>query len=134
MGTRDVPFLADLALTKKESNNQQQENNAEQPCCRHENMRAAWKDYTQRVLPHAFRQVRNFMLASIAEGRPCDDEEESMKRGDSLRWDLTQADVERALVFRQPEPTTGDTAHAGDRRVWECASLAVSMAELTRVG
>ena len=36
-------------------------------------LRAAWKEYTRKVLPHAFTQIRNFLLVSISEGRSFDD-------------------------------------------------------------
>ena len=36
-------------------------------------LRAAWKEYTRKVFPHAFTQIRNFLLVSISEGRSFDD-------------------------------------------------------------
>ena len=36
-------------------------------------LRAAWKEYTRKVFPHAFTQIRNFLLVSISERRSFDD-------------------------------------------------------------
>jgi hypothetical protein len=41
------------------------------PCCR-----VTWKDYLKRVLPASLRQIRNFMSATMAEGRIDADDED----------------------------------------------------------
>ena len=77
----EVPFLANLHLTRHELSLNPEERSEG-------SMRAAWKEYTQQLLPHAFRQVRNFMLASMSEGRNCEDLEEGLIRGKPVRCRL----------------------------------------------
>ena len=101
-GTVDVPFLSDLQFTRAQLQRRAQEDRTGCDELEIGDIRAAWKDYTRRTLPHAFTQIRNFMLASIAEGRNFEEEEESMKRGGALRCSLSLADVEKALTFRGP--------------------------------
>ena len=60
------------------------------------NVRQAWKEHIGRILPHASRQIRNFMLAVIAEGRRDEDAEEGHKRGDAISCDLTMV---RAILY-----------------------------------
>ena len=79
--TMEVPFLANLHLTRHELTLNPEERSEG-------SMRAAWKEYTQQLLPHAFRQVRNFMLASMSEGRNCEDLEEGFIRGKPVRCRL----------------------------------------------
>ena len=57
-------------------------------------MRKARKAYTQNILPHASRQISNFMLACPAEGRSHDrDDEEAFKRGDVMTCALASDEV-----------------------------------------
>ena len=54
-------------------------------------LRAAWKEYTRKVFPHAFTQIRNFLLVSISEGRSFDDVDwtlvsESVKSARNMNW------------------------------------------------
>ena len=54
-------------------------------------LRAAWKEYTRKVFPHAFTQIRNFLLVSISEGRSFDDVDwtlvsESVKSARYMNW------------------------------------------------
>ena len=39
-------------------------------------LQAAWRSYISAVPPHAHRQIQNFTLACIAEGKNFDDEDE----------------------------------------------------------
>ena len=106
-------------------------------------IRAAWKEYIRQTFPHAFTQVRNFMLASIAEGRNFEDEEENMKRGDAVRCDLTLGDIDKALVFKGIGSETSSARDSNPmdseeqgiaNRVWKSARLVVHLANLTCVG
>ena len=97
---------------------------------------------TIQVLPHAFSQVRNFILASIAEGRNFEEEEDGMKRGDTLRCLLTLSDVDTALTPK-PLDLSDKTAHHTDvnvddfrnqsTRMWNSTNLALQLGNLTRV-
>ena len=78
----EVPFLGNLHLTRHDLSLKPEERSEG-------NMRAAWKEYTQQVLPHAFLQIRNFMLASTSEGRHMHELDEGMARGKAVRCSLT---------------------------------------------
>ena len=71
--TLDVPFLGHLHYARTDLANMS--SNVEEEVLDPESgsIRKAWKEYTRQALPHAFTQVRNFMLASIAEGRNFDE-------------------------------------------------------------
>ena len=74
IATPAVPFLADL--DKGLGVIQQHEPSHEQPSKQNDSIRRAWKGYLTAALPHATRQMRNFMMACVAEGRSHDDEED----------------------------------------------------------
>ena len=78
LATSSVPFAGDLGLG-----------------CKGEigTVRTVWKAYTQEVLPHAVRNIRNFMLNSLAEGRNDEDDDETGK-GTSMTCVLKMADVD----------------------------------------
>ena len=64
-----------------------------------------------------------------------------MRRGDTLRCDLSNADLEEALRFRMPvqpeENVKDDTADGitqSAMRVWRSTDLAVKLANLTDIG
>ena len=59
-------------------------------------VRTLWKAYTQEMLPHAVRNIRNFMLNSLAEGRN-DENDEDAGKGPSMTCMLTMPDVENVL-------------------------------------
>ena len=70
-------------------------------------MRAAWKDYLQRVQPTSARQVRNFMLACLAEGRNPDrddTERDAAANMPAIRCKLTAADVSSILEISSAAP------------------------------
>jgi len=139
-GTVDVPFLSSLQYTRE---GLLSKDGIEDTSIQGDgigDVRAAWKEYLRRTLPHAFTQVRNFMLASIAEGRNFEDEEDSFKRGEALRCDLTVSDVNQVLSFHGKGSDTSSaqegTSAAPDRsgatqRVWKSANLAAQLANLT---
>jgi hypothetical protein len=138
-GTVDVPFLSDLQYTRKELISKDGVDDIAHEEDVSGDIRAAWKDYLRRTLPHAFTQIRNFMLACVAEGRNFEDEEESLKRGEALRCNLTLCDLKQALSFNLPG-SDPSTAHEGTsashdpsgatQRVWKSAKLAVQLANL----
>ena len=141
--TVEVPFLSHLRFTKEQLQQLQDDQDYEALEDDTTNIRTAWKQYTAKVLPHAFRQVRNFMLASIAEGRSFEQEEDGLKRGDALRCDLNIADIEKALAFQKlPDSNAANNDDKNTKaakqsqtavRVWESTSLAVKLATLTQV-
>jgi hypothetical protein len=138
-GTVDVPFLSDLQYTRKELISKDGVDDIAHEEDVSGDIRAAWKDYLRRTLPHAFTQIRNFMLACVAEGRNFEDEDESLKRGEALRCNLTLCDLKQALSFNLPG-SDSSTAHEGTsashdpsgatQRVWKSAKLAVQLANL----
>ena len=66
-------------------------------------IRTAWKAYNRSILPHAARQISNFMLACLAEGKGRDrDDEEAFKRGGTLTCELTSEEI-TALMSRSRE-------------------------------
>ena len=62
-------------------------------------MRRAWKDYLARVLPTAARQIHNFLLATIAEGRSYDGDDEAGGGGriESITCSLQAAELQEML-------------------------------------
>ena len=103
-------------------------------------MRNAWREYIHGyVPPHAFRQIRNFMLASTSEGRNCEDLEEGYKRGKAVRCRLSQDDVERALQLQQERAVSSNAQENPDvdpkvtQRVLQSANLAVQLSTLIQI-
>ena len=103
-------------------------------------MRNAWKEYIHGfVPPHSFRQVRNFMLASISEGRNCEDLDEGLGRGKAVRCKLSHDDVEKALQLQQEKAITSN-AQEDDanqqkvtHKVLQSANLAVHLSRLVQI-
>ena len=131
--TTEVPFLAHLHVPRNQTTLNREEKSDSASAVQ---MRAAWKEYTQQVFPHAFIQVRNFMLASISEGRNCEDLEEGLKRGQSIRCKLSQADVEKALELHA-DNLSSSIAQGEDtkktnvaKKVLQSAHLAVDLSRL----
>ena len=92
----EVPFLANLHLTRYDLTLNPEERSEG-------SMRAAWKEYTQQVLPHAFGQVRNFMLASMSEGRATENLDEGFIRGKPVRCRAN-------TIFSTPSQQEEDTS------------------------
>ena len=91
-GTLEVPYLPNL----------------KEPSCR-----TAWKRYLSRVLPASERQLRNFVLATMAEGR-IDAEDEEATRSEKLSGitsNLTLADVD-TLLHASSEVNSGNLAES----------------------
>ena len=53
--SKTVPYIADLDKVSEPA--------GENATLWERNIRAAWKEYMQKALPHAKRQIQNFMLA-----------------------------------------------------------------------
>ena len=141
-GTLEVPFLANLQYSQEQLREAEQMDADPHEIGENGDLRAAWKEYNKTTLPHAFRQIRNFMLASIAEGRNFEDEEESMKRGDAVRCDLSLADIDKALKQHSVRPSNlnadegevcADDENGTGSRVWKSTHLALQLASLTEV-
>ena len=134
-GTKEVPFLSDLQYTQAELVLEEPRDKDSTPG----DVRAAWKEYLRGTLPHAYTQIRNFMLASIAEGRNFEDEENSFQRGEAVRCPLTRSDLEQVLAFHLPgsntssaqEGTSAGHESGASQKVWKGAKLAVQLANLS---
>ena len=144
--TRAVPHLANLAdvdVTPRQGSSQ----DTAAPAL--PSMRRAWKAYTQHMLPHASRQISNFMLACLAEGRTHDrDDEGAFRRGDSMTCELTGAEIteimnaskKQDMQSADPESTTGaDTRSARAqgagghaKRIAATTALALRLAEASK--
>ena len=138
----EVPFLGNLHLTQEQLRQNMGDANCNEIC----SMRCAWKEHTRSAPPHAFTQIRNFLMASMSEGRAGEEVEESSKRGEALRCKLSHTDVEKALELHVPkdltspaqkhpnDPTSTAQKHAAvGKRVWQSANLALELAALTRI-
>ena len=68
----EVPFIEDLTLTASQWESRAQRAEALYPESASFTFREAWKDFLHRVPAVSFRQIRNFMMAVIAEGRNYD--------------------------------------------------------------
>ena len=90
MATAEVPFILDLAQTPSAVGE------------RDVLFRGQWKRYLGRVLPHAERGVRSFMLTCLAEGRSADDDDENDKsKGPAVVCDLNLEDVHAAVALSE---------------------------------
>ena len=81
-GSSDVPFAGDLGLPTCDSAG---------------TVRTLWKEYLQKVWPHAVRTVSNFMSNSMA-GSQRDLEDEGDTRGPAMTCAMTMRDIERVLA------------------------------------
>ena len=65
--------------------------------------RDQWKRYLRRVLPHAERGVRTFLLNCLAEGRSADDDddENDKSKGPAVVCDLKLEDVHAAVALSE---------------------------------
>ena len=105
--------------------------------------RQGWKHYLANVLPHARRQLGNFMLASIAEGRNHDNEEEgAFRRGATLRCALTPEDIANVTKYvmkkghedaNAAEDTNPKKKNPTGQRMAATASLAMQLASATKI-
>eukprot|EP00973_Karenia_brevis_P010917 1480283-Karenia_brevis.AAC.1 len=98
MHCTDVPYLGWLhgaahTITKSPTADAETDNG----CL----MRPAWKTYLSSVFPHARRQITNFMLACIAEGKSYDMEEDTYRRSTALICDVSLADIANIMSFQK---------------------------------
>ena len=141
-----VPHLAHLA----DVNGVRPESSGEDPAAQAaEPMRKAWKAYTQHMLPHASRQISNFMLACLAEGRNHDHDDEGVfQRGAAMTCELTSkeiADIMNATKQHDKQSaeeekpsgegtrtaqSSGASGHA--KRIIATTSLALRLAEASK--
>ena len=78
-------------------------------------LRAAWKDYQTRIPPTSIQQIRNFMLAVVAEGRnPArnDTAVDGAARGKPVVCKLDATAIERILLQRDMGDGVQATAHS----------------------
>ena len=132
VATDTVPYLAHLSKAKETT--QTPEGGEHQVA----NMRKAWKEYAQQVLPHTKVQLQNFMLACMAEGKThAEEEQESHKRNTSLYCKLTMTEVRAALDFQAKKALQPVTAQDDDpskrtsQRVLATAEVAIMLAKQT---
>ncbi len=147
----DVPFLSDLNKTRvvlQETTATEAASAKADPdsSCR-SSIRQAWKEYLIHVLPHARTQIKNFMLACLAEGRcHASEEEAGHRRGTSLYCQLSLQDIRRAMDFQAKaasklasEDVTSDGVAAAaessfsqtNKRILATAQVAMKLAQET---
>jgi hypothetical protein len=103
----DVPHLVDLHQPIARTEDVRIDDAELQQADVAHSLRRTWKGYVASVLPHAKRQVQNFMLACVAEGRTNDDEEEDgQKRATTLSCKLSIDDIKEILNAQRIEETT----------------------------
>ena len=105
MATTHVPYLLELSQppssqTINAAGTAEQEGDATEsrhdlpksPQASHNRFRKPWKQYLRCVLPHAEREVRSFILTSLAEGRIADaDDEKDVGKGPAVVCNLSLA-------------------------------------------
>ena len=111
ISTTVVPYLADLDRHGTASEQMITAGNTEISGRPETSMRRSWKTYVSATLPHASRQIQNFLLACVAEGRTHDDEEEEAhRRGTTLTCSLTQKDITEIISGHRQQETSMDTS------------------------
>ena len=112
-------------------------------------MRKAWKAYTRHMLPHASRQISNFMLACLAEGRNHDVEDEGVfQRGAAMTCELTSQEIANIMnatkqhdkQSAEEEKPSGEGTHSvrargasgHAKRIIATTSLALRLAEASK--
>ena len=119
--TLEVPFILDLQLTKNEWLEANTETVQARKRCRTKTcetannprptLRRSWKDYLSRVLPGAAAGVRNFLLATMAEGRNIDRDDtaaDAAAKMPAITCHLTVTDVADLLHEETNHPTEED--------------------------
>ena len=101
-----VPYISEVRFTQaqllqlRSTQLREEDTDEEAP---EPDIRAAWKEYLQSLLPHDFTQIRNFLMASVAEGRSFEEEEQGQQRGEALRAPFTLEEVHNALKINQTQ-------------------------------
>lgn len=109
MATKEVPYLKKLSqeVNTGVAQKTEKEYSSDANCSPH--MRKSWKAYLSAVLPHAQRQISDFMLACIAEGKHFENEEEGpFRRGMTLSGDLTHAEMFKIRSYGRHEDLSSD--------------------------
>ena len=159
LATSEVPFLTDLDLTK-EQYEKLHPNGTIGPVVKKyrktktvttldneaegvdRDMRRAWKDYLTRVLPTAARQIHNFLLATIAEGRSYDGDDEAGGGGrlESITCSLQAAELQEMLkksidrLASAPHSNKEEEASAsGSQRLETATYAAVALIQAQRL-
>ena len=149
----DVPFLSDLnksrAALQETTATEAASAEADPDSGGGISIRKAWKEYLIQALPHARTQIKNFMLACLAEGRcHASEEEAGHRRGTSLYCELSLQDIRRAMDFQAKaasklasEDVTSDGVAAAaessfaqtNKRILATAQVAMKLAQETAV-
>ena len=146
VASETVPQLAHLSDVNSDRRNSSGEDTTAQAT---EPMRKAWKAYTQHMLPHASRQISNFMLACLAEGRNHDHEDEGVfQRGAAMTCELTSKEIaeimnatkqhdKKSAEEENPNGEGTRTAQASGasghaKRIIATTSLALRLAEASK--
>ena len=132
LATEEVPFITDLAETvagtaqKTGSASSAEDNETPLPSARH-----AWREYLGKVLPHAERGIRSFMLTCLAEGRAGDDEEDKdRKKGPDIVCQLSLETVHNAVTLRTQSTVSDNQSHT-ERLVIRTAQQAAHLSQLS---
>ena len=92
--------------------------------------RTNWKQHLRKILPHAERGVRNFMLTCLAEGRAADDDEENNRaKGPAVVCNLSLADVRSAVTLSDTRISANEDSYVS-KLVLETARRAVDLTKL----
>ena len=149
--TSEVPLLTDLDLTKEQWLSEYAEENRSlrkkrksskmvdgksEESKETRNIRHAWKDYLTRVPETAARQIKNFLLATLAEGRN-DQQDEEAGAGtklESVTCHLEACDIDQILSRRtarltQKTTVTQEDASPSFQRLDKATSVAAALIE-----
>ena len=127
LATEDVPFLTDLAEeTAANSNDESGTNSVER------STRRCWRSYIGRVLPHAERGIRSFMLTCLAEGRARDDDDEKDRRkGPEILCKLSLSAIHDSVTLRTRTPHDDEDENPTEQLVLRTAQLATHISKLS---
>jgi hypothetical protein len=95
--------------------------------------RAAWKDYQTRIPPTSIQQIRNLMLAVVAEGRnPArnDTAVDGAARGKPVVCKLDAAAIERVLLQHDTGDDVKATAHSFTKKMRSSYEAVTKLAEV----
>ena len=109
----EVPFIEDLTLTASQWEKRAQRAEGLYPESASFTFREAWKDFLHRVPAVSFRQIRNFMMAVIAEGRNYDRDDtlaDAKSRGTPVLCPISVQDIIKIQHMSRKTSTTADDA------------------------
>ena len=108
-----VPFIEDLTLTASQWESRAQRAEGLYPESASFTFREAWKDFLHRVPAVSFRQIRNFMMAVIAEGRNYDRDDtlaDAKSRGTPVLCPISVQDIIKIQHMSRKTSTTAEDA------------------------